>query len=77
MADIDAATRLVHNGHSQSLVRLTGILDLQGRTVRQLDMPLPAKASARLDIDGLGAGVYLLQYEVAGLGVQALRFIRF
>lgn len=77
MADIDAATRLVRNGHLQSQVRLTGILDLQGRVVRALDIPLAPGATTRLDLEGLAAGAYLLRYEGPGMGVGALRFMRF
>lgn len=77
MANIDAATGLVQNGYLQSQVRLTGILDLQGRAVRALDIALAPGATTRLDLEGLAAGAYLLRYEANGLGVGTLRFMRF
>lgn len=71
-----APTLVLRNGSTRHPVVLRGLYDLQGRRCMALEGQLLAGGSRVLDVATLPSGVYLLWYEVPGVGPGGLRFVK-
>lgn len=66
---------LNNRGHLQS-VQLRGIYDMQGRRCMAVEAAVAAGGSLTLDVTALPSGVYVLRYDVPGVGPAGLRFVK-